>query len=217
MLIPGIDGNLYEFKIDTDHENNEFQLRMYGALWPKENPYLKKEKDMNNAFDARERDKLLNELNTQNAHVGAMGHELAELRNEFDQMEQDLADAEERENVKDALINEQRKKIEELNITIKNMTSQVEKQAETISNKRDEIKALKNKVAFLNGMCSGTEFVTKENAQLKEEIKLRDTVIIELRKNINVLVHKIRKYEVAGYIINACLDAASKKETPYGD
>ena len=160
MLIPGIDGNLYAFKIDTDYENYEFQKQMYDTLWPKENPYIKKEKKMNNCtFDARERDKLLTELNTKNAHIGAMRHEIAELRKEFDQMETDLADAEERNNVKDALIDEQRKKIEEL----------------------------MNKNAFLNGLCSGAEVVKKENADLKKKLTMKFAECKDLGQRINDL------------------------------
>ena len=34
---------VYEFKLGTSEENCELQMRMYDALWPKENPYIDKE------------------------------------------------------------------------------------------------------------------------------------------------------------------------------
>lgn len=172
---------------------------------------------MNNyIFDARERDKLLTELNSQNALIGNMRHEIADLIEQRDTFERDLADAEERENVKDALIDEQRKKIEEMrdeivddNRSIKYLNRQIENQAETIRKWRNEI-TIKSAKDFsiivklseenkeLNKECCDLHNV---EANLRATIKIRDSQIDELRdhtnnqrKQIETQAENIRRY-----------------------
>ena len=201
------------YKLDPMNEDE-----LEPELWPKENPYIKKEKKMDNyIFDTRERDELLRDLedaeernNVKDAEIDNLRVEIADMKKKLTKKFAECKDLGQRIHDLDTLMSNKNEriradheKIADLNKTIKNMTSQVENQAETISNQRDEIKALKTKVAFLNGMCSGAEVLTKENSDLKVAYKRRieelDKVYSErnsLRDEIEKRDNLIHRYEI---------------------
>ena len=325
---------VYEFKLDRGDSNHETQMRMYETLWPKENPFIRKENSMNAHIFKKEPiapvmaehikrvnisepkiecesvseegiDKTIANLRNHiyakmvdmqdkviidavinfarsegftDAYLIDKAYIMAALESKYrqDELERELEDAEERCNVKDQRIDElheinehQKKQIETQAILIRKLRGNIAELEEgqklledrkatikqlvderdrllhdlkcahaEINDLCDEIKALKNKVVFLNGMCSGAEVLKKENDQLKKELKAliaanedlndrikkmdkklrepanddRDMVIENQMRTIHELDHQLRKYKLAGHIIKNCIAVAEDRE-----